>query len=216
MFFLRPNPQTPQFLTESEYKRLIHLFNDRADSPMGLRNLIIIILLGTLGLRTSTLTAINIEDIELTCGTMWVREKGRRHRSMVLPHSLCKMIHKYLQQQRGGKGPLFLSIRKKRISPRTLQDIFMSAADQVGIDKKLMPGFFGIPSFIRLRTATHLNQVAGTDIIQTMLDHRCRVDTIKWANFTNPGKYFVYTIIKSSPRFFVLNPVSILLNRKES
>jgi len=49
----------PQFLTQNEYKRLIRHFTNRADSSMGLRNLIItprriydIMLLGTLGLRT--------------------------------------------------------------------------------------------------------------------------------------------------------------------
>lgn len=92
----------PQFLTEGEYKRLIRQFTERADSPMGLRNLIIVMLLGTLGLRTGTRhaeTALNIADIDLTCGTLWVKEKGRQHRSMVLPHSLCKMIQKYLQLQ---------------------------------------------------------------------------------------------------------------------
>ncbi|MEA1901836.1 MAG: hypothetical protein U9N47_13985 [Thermodesulfobacteriota bacterium] len=35
-------------------------------------------LLGILGLRTSTLIAINIEDIDLTCGLMWIRGNGRR------------------------------------------------------------------------------------------------------------------------------------------
>jgi site-specific recombinase XerC len=74
----------PQFLTIEEYTRLLGHFTDRADSPMGLRNLVIIMLLGTLGLRTATLTALNIEDVDLTCGLLWIREKGRRHRSMVL------------------------------------------------------------------------------------------------------------------------------------
>jgi site-specific recombinase XerC len=54
-------------------------------------------LLGMLGLRTSTLIDINIEDIDLTCGLVWIREKGRRHRNLVLPHSLGKIIKKYLQ-----------------------------------------------------------------------------------------------------------------------
>ena len=175
----------PQFLTEDEYKRLIRHFTERADSPMGLRNLIIIMLLGTLGLRTSTLTALNIEDIELTCGTLWVREKGRQHRSMVLPHSLCKMTHKYLQPQRGGKGLLFLSIRNKRISPRTLQDIFRSAADQVGIDKKLHARLF------RHTAATHQTKVADTDITQHVLGHKRRVNTLKYAHL-NPDRYGVY------------------------
>jgi len=110
----------PQFLTTDEYNRLIRHFTDRADSPMGLRDLIIIMLLGTLGLRTSTLTALNIEDIDITCGLLWIREKGRRHRSVVLPHSLCKIIRNYLQLRRRKRGPLLISKRKKRISPRTL------------------------------------------------------------------------------------------------
>jgi len=64
---------------------------------MRLRNVIIIMLLGTLGLRTSTLIALNIEDIDLTCGLVWTQEKGRRQRNMVLPHSICKIIQSYLQ-----------------------------------------------------------------------------------------------------------------------
>ena len=145
----------PQFLTIDEYNRLIRHFTVRSDLPMGMRNLIIIVLLGTLGLRTRTLTALNIEDIDITCGLLWVREKGRRHRSVVLPHCLCKIIRNYLQLRRHKKGPLLLSKRKKRISPRTLQDIFRMAADQLGIDKKLHARLF------RHTAATHLNQVAG-------------------------------------------------------
>jgi integrase/recombinase XerC len=98
----------PQFLTIEEYTRLLGYFTDRADSPMGLRNLIIIMLLGTLGLRTATLTALNMEDVDLTCGLLWIREKGRRHRSMVLPHCICKIIRDFLQPQRRKKGPLLL------------------------------------------------------------------------------------------------------------
>ena len=42
----------PKFLTPDEYNCLICHFSERADSSMGLRNLIIIVLLGTLGFRT--------------------------------------------------------------------------------------------------------------------------------------------------------------------
>jgi len=61
-------------------------------------------LLGILGLQTSTLIAINIEYIDLTCGLVWIREKGRRWRNLVLPHTLCKTIHKYLQLLRHKKA----------------------------------------------------------------------------------------------------------------
>jgi integrase/recombinase XerC len=67
----------PQFLPINEHNRLIRYFSNEAQDLLGLRNFVIILLLGTLGLRTSTLIAINIEDIDLTCGLIWIREKGR-------------------------------------------------------------------------------------------------------------------------------------------
>ncbi len=139
---------------------------------MGLRNLIIIMLLGTLGLRTSTLTALNIEDIDITCGLLLIREKGRRLRSVVLPHSLCKIICNYLQLRRRKRGPLLISKRKKRISPRTLQDIFRTAADQLGIDKKLHARLFRHTAATHLWRASHLND-NNVDIliIQNILGH---------------------------------------------
>ncbi len=175
----------PQFLTQEEYKLLIRHFTDRADAPMGLRNLVIIMLLGTLGLRTSTLIALNIEDIDLSCGLVWLREKGQRQRNLVVPHSLCTIINKYLQLQGLKKGPLLLSKRKKRISPRTLQDVFRKAAHQLGIDKKLHARLF------RHTAATHLNRVAGIDITQQVLGHSRRANTIKYAHL-NPDQYAVY------------------------
>ncbi len=175
----------PQFLTIDEYNRLINYFCRKPEDLLGLRNLVTIMLLGTLGLRTSTLIALNIEDIDLRCGLIWVREKGQRQRNLVLPHSLCKIIHKYLQLQGLKKGPLLLSKRKKRISPRTLQDIFRKAAHQFGIDKKLHARLF------RHTAATHLNRVAGIDITQQVLGHSRRANTIKYAHL-NPDQYAVY------------------------
>ena len=175
----------PQFLTQEEYKLLIRHFTTRADSLMGQRDLIIIMLLGTLGLRTSTLIALDIEDINLTCGLVWIREKGKRQRNMVLPHSLCKIIRNYLQLRRRKRGPLLISKRKKRISPRTLQDIFRTAADQLGIEKKLHARLF------RHTAATHLNKVAGIDITQQVLGHSRRANTLKYAHL-NPDQYAVY------------------------
>ena len=175
----------PQFLTINEYNRLIRYFSNEAQDLLGLRNFVIILMLGTLGLRTSTLIAINIEDIDLTCGLVWIREKGRQQRNLIMPQSLCNIIHNYLQLRRRKKGPLLISTRKKRISQRTLQDIFRTAADQNGIDKKLHARLF------RHTAATHLNQVAGIEITQHVLGHSHRANTLKYAHL-NPDKYAVY------------------------
>ena len=175
----------PQFLTPDEYNRLICHFSQQSDSSIGLRNLIIIMLLGTLGLRTRTLITLNIEDIDLTCGLVWIREKGQRQRNLVVPHSFCKIIRTYLQSLKRKKEPLLLSKRKKRISPRTLQDIFRTAADQLNINKKLHARLF------RHTAATHLNKVAGIEITQHVLGHSRRANTLKYAHL-NPDEYAVY------------------------
>jgi len=175
----------PQFLTTHEFKLLIRLFSKQADSPLGLRNLVIIMLLGTLGLRTRTLIDLNIQDIDIRCGLVWIREKGRRQRNMVLPHCICKIIQSYLQSLERKKGPFLLSKRKKRISPRTLQDIFRTAVNQIGIDKKLHARLF------RHTAATHLNKVGGIEITQHVLGHSRRANTLKYAHL-NPDQYAVY------------------------
>jgi integrase/recombinase XerC len=174
-----------QFLTTDEYNRLIRFFCRRANSFMGLRNLVVIMLLGTLGLRTSTLISLNTQDIDIKLGLIWIKEKGRRLRSMMLPHCLCKIIRSYSQLLHYKKGPFLMSKRKKRISQRTLQDIFRSAADQLGIDKKLHARLF------RHTAATHLNKVAGTDITQHVLGHSRRANTLKYAHL-NPDQYATY------------------------
>ncbi len=78
----------PQFLTQQEYNRLIRYFSTRANDLWGLRNLIIVMLLGTLGLRTTTLRMIDVNDVDIRCGLLWVREKGRRQRNMILAQPL--------------------------------------------------------------------------------------------------------------------------------
>jgi len=175
----------PQFLTTHEFKLLIRLFSKQADSPMGLRNLVIILVLGTLGLRTQTLISLNIEDIDVRYGLVWIREKGNRRHHMTLPHCLCKIISFYLQSLERKKGPFLLSKHKKRISPRTLQNIFRSAADQLGINKKLHARLF------RHTAATHLNKVAGIEITQQVLGHSRRANTIKYAHL-NSDQYAFY------------------------
>jgi integrase/recombinase XerC len=104
---------------------------------------------------------------------------------MVLPHCICKIIRDFLQPQRRKKGPLLLSKRKKRISPRTLQDIFRTAADHLGIDKKLHARLF------RHTAATQLNKVAGIEITQQVLGHSRRANTLKYAHL-NPDQYAAY------------------------
>ena len=175
----------PLFLTVREYNRILHHCSKNAATFIGLRNLIIIMMLGLLGLRTNSIISMNIQDVDLVAGRAWIKEKGNIKRIIVLPKVLCVVLKPYLGRIGQQRGPLFLSKHGKRISPRTLQDIFRNAADSIGIDKHLHAHLF------RHTAATHLNKVAGTSITQHVLGHAGRKNTMKYVHL-NPDHYAVY------------------------
>ena len=67
--------KVPQFLTTDEFNRILKHFAQHASTPIGLRNLVIISLLGFLGLRTTAIVALNIEDVDLTESRIWIKER---------------------------------------------------------------------------------------------------------------------------------------------
>lgn len=175
----------PHFLTAEQYNRIIEFFAIEADTVVGLRNLVMVLMLGMLGLRTSSLIALDIEHIDLAAGLALIWEKGDRRRLMVLPELLVKVLAVYLNRLNMDEGPLFLSTRKKRISPRTLQDIFRSAVDKLGIEHPLHTKLF------RHTAATQLDKTAGTTVTQAVLGHERRCNTLRYTHL-NPDKYALY------------------------
>ena len=175
----------PHFLTIDEYNRILLYCSANANHVLGLRNLIIIMMLGLLGLRTGTIISINIQDLDIVSGLAWVKEKGFIQRTIVLPEVICATLQRYFDILRKRQGPLFLSKRGKRLSARSLQDIFRGVADICGIDKHLHAHLF------RHTAATHLNRVAGTTITQHLLGHSHRKNTNKYTHL-NPDHYASY------------------------
>ena len=176
----------PQFLTIEEYNRILSHCASRVNQAFGLRNFIIILMLGLLGLRTGTIISMNIQDLDIVSGLACIKEKGRYYkRTIVLPRVICTALQRYLDMLRISQGPLFLSKRGKRISPRTLQDIFHNIAKSCGIHKNLHAHLF------RHTAATHLNRVAGTTITQQVLGHSLRKNTYKYTHL-NPDYYATY------------------------
>ncbi len=175
----------PHFLTISEFNRIIEHFMINVESSNGLRNLVLILMLGLLGLRTATVVGLDVGHIDTETGLAWITEKGRRQRQLVLPKILNTLLEIYITEHHPGAGPLFLSIRKKRLSSRILQQIFRTVTDELGINKRLHARLF------RHTAATHLNKVAGTTITQAVLGHERRYNTLKYTHL-NPDIYATY------------------------
>ena len=161
----------PVFLCLAELKKILLFCLRRSGSLEGLRNLLIIMMLGFLGLRLRALVRLNVWDVDLSESILWIQEKGGVTRSVPLPQILCVFLFSYLNRLGRISGPLFLSKRKKRISERTLQHLFQSLMERLHIRKHLHAHLF------RHTAATQMNRLAGTDLTQALLGHRSRKST---------------------------------------
>ena len=161
----------PSFLCLDELKKILLFCLSRSESVEGLRNLVIIMMLGFLGLRLRALVRLNVWDVDLSESILWIRDKGSVTRSVPLPQILCVFLFSYLNRLGRNAGPLLLSKRKKRISERTLQHLFQSLMSRLNIDKHLHAHLF------RHTAATQMNRMAGIDLTQALLGHRSRKST---------------------------------------
>lgn len=177
--------KVPRYLTNDEFKRILRHFCEQSNTSTGLRNLIVIMLLGLLGLRLGAVLALNVEDVDLDAGLLYIREKGRSKRLMPLPGILCQALRSYLKADGRHRGPLLLSKRKKRLSERTVQGFLLTVMAELSIDKHLHAHLF------RHTAATHLNKVAGPDVTQHVLGHAARSNTVQYTHL-NPDIYAVY------------------------
>ena len=175
----------PHFLTIEEYNRLLGFFYRRASDASGFRNLVMIMILGLLGLRLSSVISLNIQDVDIESGFLQITEKGGKQRQLIMPKILCLILVQYFSLLDKKQGPLFLSKRNKRLSPRTLQDVFQKAANSLEIDKHLHAHLF------RHTAATLLNKVSDPEITRHVLGHMRSNSTRKYTHL-NPDQYAVY------------------------
>lgn len=175
----------PHFLTIEEYNSLLIFFYCRASDASGYRNLVMIMMLGLLGLRLATMISLNIEDVDIETGLLQITEKGGKQRPLIMPKILCLILDQYFDFLDKKQGPLFLSKRNKRLSPRTLHDIFQKAAESLDIDKHLHAHLF------RHTAATHLNKISDPEITRHVLGHMRSNSTRKYTHL-NPDQYAVY------------------------
>jgi len=190
----------PVFLTIDEFNQILNHFAQKADKPAGLRNLIIIMLLGILGLRVSSVTRLDIDDVDLANNTIRVIEKATIYkRFMPMPDTLTSCLALFIEHHPHQYGPLFLSKRNNRISNSAIQQLFRNVADELNINKTIHPHLF------RHTAATWLNKTAGTSITQFVLGHARRANTYLYAHL-NPDIYATY--MKRHPFHELFNKIS--------
>ena len=143
-----------------------------AGSFRELRDLAMLELFYSTGMRLSELAGLNDPDVDLVSDQVKVRGKGKKERLLPVGSHATAALRKYLSirdniaSQRAGNRPMFVNMRGKRITPRGVQLAMKRLFDTLARGKDVHV------HTLRHSFATHLLD-AGADLrsVQELLGH---------------------------------------------
>jgi len=164
----------PTYLDRSQTQSLFDWAESRAggDELGPTRDLAILELFYSTGIRLSELSGMNVEDLDLLADQVKVRGKGRKERIVPVGSRAVLALRRYLNlrepvvaRTRGDRRAIFLSRRGKRLAPRGVQRIIHGMFDAIGGDGLRVHS-------LRHTFATHMLD-AGADLraVQELLGH---------------------------------------------
>jgi len=164
------------------------------------RDIAILELLYSSGLRVSELVGLNISQLDLDLGLVRVMGKGRKERIVPVGKKACEALKDYLKERGkiNGEGPLFINKMGQRLSSRSVGRLVKRYSLISGIFRKVTP------HSLRHSFATHLLD-GGADIreIQEMLGHSSLSTTQRYIHISLGKLMEVYD--KAHPRSFRLS-----------
>lgn len=109
-------------------------------SPLGPRDIAILGLLYTCGLRRAEVVALDVGDFDSESGKLRIRAgKGRKQRTVYAQGSALRALLSWLQIRTWVDGPMFLPVLKsgrivlRRLSAQTIYDVLKKRATQAGV-----------------------------------------------------------------------------------
>ncbi|MDH4132226.1 MAG: tyrosine recombinase XerC [Gemmatimonadota bacterium] len=164
----------PGYLDRGRTEAMFGALEARAEvgDAAALRDLAIVELFYSSGLRLSELTGLNLLDLDLLSDQLKVRGKGGKERLVPLGRQAGRVLLRYLDAREAlarkpgaDRRAVFLNPRGRRLTPRSVQRLVHRALDLVGGD--------GLRTHsLRHSFATHLLD-AGADLraVQELLGH---------------------------------------------
>ena len=190
----------PTYLSVDEIFRLLE--RPEREKPIGLRDLAIIEVLYSCGLRVSELEALDISGIDFENSLVKVSGKGNKERIVPIGHKALRAVEAYLEAASSLRrkkvpdhqdGPLFINFRGDRLSTRSIGKIIKRYARESGLTSDISP------HSIRHTFATHLLD-GGADLrsVQELLGHASLSSTQKYTHVSLDRLMEVYD--KAHPR----------------
>lgn len=164
----------PNYLDREQTQRLFDFAEQRAggDEMIPTRDLAILELFYSTGIRLSELSGMNLDDLDLLSDQLKVRGKGRKERIVPVGSRAVLALRRYLNLREpvagrsgGDRRAVFVSSRGKRLGPRGIQRIVHRLFDGIGADGLRVHS-------LRHTFATHMLD-AGADLraVQELLGH---------------------------------------------
>ena len=166
----RPDSTLPETLHAEELVKLLESIDPA--QPLGRRDLAILELFYSSGLRLSELCKARLETLDFDEGFLRVTGKGGKTRIVRVGRKALAAISDYLANERPAlvtkktSSHVFLSVRGGALSPDRVRQIVKERAKFAGIDQNVYP------HLLRHSFATHLLE-GGADlrVIQELLGH---------------------------------------------
>lgn len=201
MFKLIKNPKKdkklPNFLQSDELQKIFDSIN--IETPLGIRNRLIVELLYASGLRVSELTNLSIDNINLNNKEIRVLGKGSKERIVFFGDYAKKYLKLYLEESRPKllnktkTNILLLNNNGEPISPRGIEMVIDNIVRDAALKHNISP------HVLRHTFATDLlNNGADLKSVQELLGHSSLSTTQIYTHITNERLRSVY--LKTFPR----------------
>lgn len=165
-----PVPKAPRHLPKNiDVDDMNRLLDIDIDDPLAVRDRAMLEVMYGAGLRLSELVGLNIKDLDLESGEVWVMGKGSKERRLPIGRNAVAWIEHWLDLRDlfgSEDDALFLSKLGKRISTRNVQKRFAEWGIKQGLNSHVHP------HKLRHSFATHMLESSG-DLrgVQELLGH---------------------------------------------
>lgn len=191
MFNPKLEKRLPKFLYQEETARLLEL---PEQTPLGLRDRALLETLYASGIRVSELVSLDMVNLDLNRGYLWVLGKGSKERVVPVHDRAVEALKHYLEQARpvlvvSNEPAVFVNYKGTRLTDRGTRKILDKYCCEAGLRFNISP------HVIRHSFATHLLD-NGADLrsVQELLGHSSLSTTQIYTHVTKQQLKKVYRL----------------------